>query len=220
MNDRVFSYVKGWNRVMWNWNAHFSVTAKAVRCYYELEKAVIFTHKIILSIEIMELSEFSNDSLLLIICHPVSRCSKSLWYMYHSYCQPKHKSGESKGHRYTYCSFWQLNFISTSMLPHPDKKKTATDVSGAMGAIDVSLSGLNQVEGQRMLFPYLKPELLAFIANALVHFSKNEHTCACSDTSCITIICPVRVYLLGHKSEYCQSNPCPCWIKGCQWCIS
>lgn len=56
----------------------FSVTAKAVRCYYELEKVVIFPHKIILSTAIMELSEFSNDSLLLIICHRVSRCSKSL----------------------------------------------------------------------------------------------------------------------------------------------
>lgn len=74
------------------------------------------------------------------------------------------------------------------MFPHPEKKKekkkkTATDVSGTMGATDVSHSGLNPVEGQRMLFPYLKPEPLTFIVNALVHFSKNEHTCACSDTS-------------------------------------
>lgn len=125
MNDRAFSHVKGWNWIMRNWNAHFfSVTAKAVRCYYDLEKVVIFPHKIILSTAIMELSEFFNDSLLLIICHRVSRCSKSLWYMYHSCCQPKRKSGESQGHRYTYCSFWQLNFISTSMLLHTGKKNS------------------------------------------------------------------------------------------------
>lgn len=137
--------------------------------------------------------------------------------MYHSCCQPKRKSGESQGHRYTYCSFLTVEFYQHIYAPtYRKKKKTATDVNGAMGATDVSHSDLNPVEGQRMLFPYLKPELLAFIVNALVHFSKNEHTCACSDTSCITITCPVRVYLLRHKSGYCQSYPCSCWIKECQ----
>lgn len=100
------------------------------------------------------------------------------------------------------------------MLPHPEKK-IATDIGGAMGATDVSHSGLNPLEGQRMLFPVLETYLLAFIANVLMHFSKNEHTYACSDTSYITIICPVRVYLLSHKSGYCQSYLCPCWIKEC-----
>lgn len=89
------------------------------------------------------------------------------------------------------------------------KKKLSTDVSDAMGAIDVSHSGLNPVEGQRMLFPYLKAELLAFIANALVHFSKNEHTCACSDTSCITIICPVRVYLSVTNQDTAKATRAP-----------
>lgn len=187
MDDRAFSHVKGWNWIMQNWNAHFSATAKAVRCYYELENIAIFPYKIILSIAIMELSEFSIGRLLFIICHPVSRYSKSLC------CQPKCKSGESKGHRYTCCLFWQLNFISTSMLPHPEKKPF-TDVSGAMGAIDVSHSGLNPVEGQKMLFPYLKPELLALIANAFVHFSKNEHMC-------------MLRYKLYHYHLSCESLP-------------
>lgn len=156
------------------------LTAKAGHYYYELEKVVIFPHKIIFGIAGMELSEFLIDSLLLLV---------TLIQKISDICNIHVVSPEVNQENVkvvdTHTLHFDSSFLSMYLCSHI-QTKTVTDVSGAMGAIHVRHSGLNPAEGQGMLFSCLKPELLEFITNALVHFSKNEHTCAFADTSYIT----------------------------------